>query len=318
MPFELNPRIQQLINAGAGPSGSALFDQFRPGDTLALRAILDEGLAQMSGLPAQPAVSATDYHVASSDGHELRIRWSAPKDVVPGSAIVYFHGGGMVAGSVDLYDPLIQMFVEWTGVPFLSVDYRLAPEAPSGAAVTDGIAALKWLLAHSETLGVDRSRIAVMGDSAGGGVAAAVAVQARDRGIVLAKQILIYPMLDDRNTNPDPHMSAAAAMFPYEFNQTAWSAVLGSSSVGAETVPATSAPARNSDFAGLAPAYIEVGEIDIFRDEDVAYAQQLWRAGTPAELHVHSGYPHAFDVLLIGDELGKRHRDEKIRIIRSV
>jgi acetyl esterase/lipase len=212
---------------------------------------------------------------------------------------------------------LIETFVAWTGVPFLAVEYRLAPEFPAGTAAVDGLKALEWLLEHAEQLGVDRSRVAVMGDSAGGGVAAAVAVLARDHNLSLAKQVLIYPMLDDRNTVADPHMEAAASMFSYEFNRTSWEAVLGSERDSPD-VPGLAAPARNRDFARLAPAYIEVGEIDIFRDEDVGYAQRLWSAGVSAELHVHPGYPHAFDVLLLGDELGNRHREDKIRVIRSV
>lgn len=317
MPFELNERIQQLITAGAGPSGSPLFPSFRPDDPLSLRAILDDGLAQMSALPDPPGVTATDHHVTAADGHRILLRWSEPRERSPGSAIVYFHGGGMVAGSVDLYDPLVRTFVGWSGVPFLSVDYRLAPEAPAGTPAQDGLLGLQWLIDHADDLGVDRARVAVMGDSAGGGIAAAVALLARDAGIALAKQILIYPMLDDRNSTPDAQMAAASAMFSYEFNQTAWAAVLAAEA-GSGAVAPTIAPARNENFAGLAPAYIEVGEVDIFRDESVAYAQGLWRAGVAAELHVHSGMPHAFDILLLGDESGVRHREEKIRVIRSV
>jgi acetyl esterase/lipase len=317
VPLELDERIQQLISAGAGPSGSALLHQLTPGDALTLRAILDDGLAQMSGLPDQPGVTSTDYRVAAADGHQILLRWSKPPEPSTGSAIVYFHGGAMVAGSVDLYDPLVRTLASWSGVPFLSVDYRLAPEAPAGASAQDGLRGLQWLIDNADGMGIDRARVAVMGDSAGGGIAAAVALLARDAGIAIAKQILVYPMLDDRNTATDPHMAAASSMFSYEFNRAAWAAVLAAD-VGSAAVPPTVAPARNQDFAGLAPAYIEVGEVDIFRDESVAYAQGLWRAGVPAELHVHSGMPHAFDILLIGDESGARHREEKVRVIRSV
>ena len=317
MPFELNSHIQQLIAAGAGPSGSPGFADFTTGDTLALRKILDHGLAQMSGLPAARVVSVENHHVTTIDGHELTLRWYEKIGSAPGSVVVYLHGGAMLAGSVDLYDPLVRMYVEWTGVPFLAVDYRLAPEVPAGTPARDALLSLQWLLEHSLELGVDPARIAVMGDSAGGGIAAALAVLARDTGIRLAKQILLYPMLDDRNTVPDPQLSASPTIFPYAFNLTAWSAVLGEA-IGTDTVPPAAVPARNTDFMDLAPTYIEVGEMDIFRDEDVAYAQQLWRAGVPTELHVHPGYPHAFDILLIGDELGTRHKDEKIRIIRSL
>ena len=317
MSFELNAHIRQLIAAGAGPAGSPGFTDFATGDAAALREILDHGLAQMNGLPADPTVTATTHRTTTADGHELELRFYEKAGSFPGSAVVYLHGGAMLAGSVDLYDPLVRASVAWTGVPFLAVDYRLAPGVPAGTPAWDALLGLQWLLDHSPELGVDPARIAIMGDSAGGGVAAAVAVLARDVGIGLARQILMYPMLDDRNTVADPQLSTSPTMFSYAFNLTAWSAVLGDA-IGTDAVSPAAAPARNVDFSGLAPAYIEVGEMDIFRDEDVAYAQKLWRAGVPTELHVHPGYPHAFDILLIGDELGERHKDEKIRIIRSL
>ncbi|WP_380165597.1 alpha/beta hydrolase [Jannaschia sp. R86511] len=317
MVIDINHRVRQMIGAGAGPTGSALYRELRAGDPLALRALLDEGLSQMSGLPAQPEVRSTDVRVTAADGGDILLRWSEPEQQGPGSAVVYLHGGAMLAGSVDLYDPLVRTLVAWSGVPFLSVDYRLAPEAPAGTAAEDGFLALRWLLGRSGELGVDPARIAVMGDSAGGGIAAAVAVLARDRGLDLARQILVYPMLDDRTDAPDPHLEAASSMFSYDFNRTAWTAVLGPDR-GSDDVPQSAAPARTADLSGLAPAYIEVGEVDIFRDEDVAYAQRLWRAGVSTALHVHAGMPHAFDVLLTGDEIGARHREEKVRVLQSL
>ena len=316
MPLTLHDRIRSIVAAGAGPTGSPNFSSFSPGDVRTLRAVLDDGLAQMSGLPEVPALRTSDSLVETEDQEKIRVRWTAPAVDNPGPAVLYLHGGAMIAGSVDLYDPLLRTYVGWTGVPFLSVDYRLSPEAPAGTAATDALAALQWLVAQAPALGVDRNRIAVMGDSAGGGVAAALAVLARDHGLPLVRQILIYPMLDDRQV-PDPQLEAASAMFSYEFERTAWSAVLG------DALPSTQAlfaavPARNQNLADVAPAYIEVGELDIFRDSNVAYASRLWQAGVSTELHVHPGYPHAFDILLLGDPAGRRHQDEKIRIIREV
>ncbi|MDX3109068.1 alpha/beta hydrolase fold domain-containing protein, partial [Nonomuraea angiospora] len=165
--------------------------------------------------------------IQAGDGHRLRLRWYSKDGSAPGSAVVHFHGGAMIAGSVDLYDPLVRTYVAWTGVPILAVDYRLAPEAAPGTAAADGLAALVRLRDRADDLGVDPARIAVMGDSAGGGVAAAVAILARDHAIPLARQILIYPMLDDRTTEPDPYLEAAPLLFPYTYNRTAWAAVLG-------------------------------------------------------------------------------------------
>lgn len=311
MSFHLHERIAALIAAGAGPSG------LTHGDAAELRAILDDGLAQMSGLPATPAVSARTFWTTTADGVPLRMRWFTRDGAAPGSAVVHLHGGGMIAGSADLYEPLVRTHVEWTGVPFLAVDYRLAPEAAIGTPARDGFAGLRWLREHAPELGVDPARIAVMGDSAGGGIAAATAILARDAGVPIARQLLIYPMLDDRNLIPDRHLTAKPTIFSYDFNLTAWRAVLGRD-LGTGAVPAIAAPARNDDFADLAPAYIEVGELDIFRDEDVNYARRLWAAGVSAELHVHPGLPHAFDVLLIGDEAGERHRAERVRVLRDL
>ncbi|MEV4049801.1 alpha/beta hydrolase [Amycolatopsis sp. NPDC049688] len=271
----------------------------------------------MSALPTPPAVTARTYWTPSTDGTPLRLRWYTRDGSAPGSAVVHLHGGGMVAGSTDLYDPLVRTYVEWAGVPFLSVDYRLAHEATSGVPALDAFAGLRWLHERAPELGIDPARIAVMGDSAGGGIAAATAILARDTGVPITRQLLIYPMLDDRTLVPDPHLATQPTIFSYDFNFTAWRAVL-KDELGTGSVLAIAAPARNENFAGLAPAYIEVGELDIFRDEDVDYARRLWAAGVSTELHVHPGLPHAFDVLLIGDEAGERHKAERIRVLRAL
>ncbi|MFJ3671106.1 alpha/beta hydrolase [Streptomyces sp. NPDC090106] len=312
MPFPLNPEIARLVALGAGP---AVPEDFAEGDVRRLRGLLDDGLAQLAALPDVPDVSETSFVIDTPDGHRLPVRWYRKDGSTPGSAVLHFHGGAMVAGSVDLYGPLVRTYVAWTGVPMLAVDYRLAPEAPAGTAAEDGFSALRWLASHAEALGVEPSRIAVMGDSAGGGVAAAVAILARDRGVPLARQVLVYPMLDDRTTGPDPHLDASPLLFPHVFNRTAWSAVLGTSGRGGEGAGPGVVPARNDDFGALAPAYIEVGELDIFRDEDVRYALRLWQAGVSTELHVVPGMPHAYDVLLLGEP---RHQEGKIRVLREL
>jgi acetyl esterase/lipase len=183
----------------------------------------------------------------------------------------------------------------------LAVDYRPAPEAPAGAAASDGLAAVTWLRERADNLGVDPARIAVMGDSAGGGVAASVAILARDHRIPFARQLLVYPMLDPHHRTRPPSRGGAHPLLlrlqPHGVGRRPPRARRDASS------GAKHRPARNTNFAGLAPSYIEVGEMDIFRDEDVGYARQLWRAGVSTELHVHPGMPHAFDVLLLGNDL---------------
>jgi acetyl esterase/lipase len=221
----------------------------------------------------------------------------------------------MVIGSMDIYDKLPTEYVADSGVPMLSVDYRLAPEHQHPVQVQDCFAALTWLHEQAGEYGFDPARIAVMGDSAGGGLAAGTAIAARDRGTPVARQILIYAMLDDQNVEPDPELVPFAG-WNYEDNRESWDALL-SGRRGTAEVSATAAPARLADFSGLPPAYIEVGELDIFRAENVEYAQRLWRAGVSCELHVHPGVPHGYDGVARNADLGRRSRADRVRSLLS-
>ncbi|MCX2953723.1 alpha/beta hydrolase, partial [Lentzea sp. NEAU-D7] len=181
----------------------------------------------------------------------------------------------------------------------------------------DAYAALRWLHDNAAALGVDPARIGVMGDSAGGGMAAALSILARDRGgPAIARQILIMPMLDDRTTEADPHI-APYALWSYDDNLTAWPALLGDAAGGPD-VPATAAPARLEDASGLPPAYVEVGQLDVFRDEDLAYATKLSRAGVPVEFHLHPGAPHEFDSIAVDSDVARRAVADRVRVLRSI
>ncbi|MEV8547046.1 alpha/beta hydrolase [Streptomyces sp. NPDC051572] len=301
MSYTLDPEIVDVMaalaeQAAAGP---------RPGrgDWRTLRAVGEAGQAYMAGLvPASSGVQSSTYYARGHDEAAIRLRWytkssrepSGSADAAPTPAVVYAHGGGMVMGTLDLYDEVISWYVDRTGVPFLSVDYRRAPDEGTGTTLAEDVfAALTWLIGHADELGVNPVRIAVMGDSGGGGPTAGAAILARDRSVPLARQILVYPMLDDRNQTPDPARSSYLT-WTYDNNYTAWRAVLGDA-FGADTVSPVAAPARLTDFTSLAPAYIDVGDLDIFRDEAIAYAQQLAAAGVPIELHVHPGVPHGWE-----------------------
>jgi acetyl esterase/lipase len=154
-----------------------------------------------------------------------------------------------------------------------------------------------------------------MGDSGGGGLAAGTALLARDRGLAVAKQVLIYPMLDDRTTVPDPALVPFAG-WSYDDNYTGWHALLGEQ-IGTESVPAPAAPARATDLAGLPPTYVEVGELDIFRDEAIEYARRVALAGTSVELHVHPGCPHGFDRAAPHADVVRRSRADRLRALGS-
>jgi len=284
------------------------------GDALALRELINPGFPDFFAQAAPaPDVSYSPHFVAGADGAEIELRWYTRGDERPGPAVVYLHGGGMICGSIEYYDPVVRQYVQWTGVPFLSVEYRLAPEFPGEIPARDGFAGLTWLLERADQLGVDPTRLALMGDSAGGGVAAGAAILARNAGLPAAKQILIYPMLDDRNTEPDPFL-APTATWNYDQNYTGWKALMGDS-LGADEASSIAAPARLQDFSGLAPAYIEVGVLDIFRDESIAYAQNLLKAGVDTELHVHPGAPHGHEWLDVTLPFAKRIWADRVRAI---
>jgi acetyl esterase/lipase len=223
----------------------------------------------------------------------------------------------MILGGVAIFDGPVSRYVARTGVPMLSIEYRLAPEHPHPAPVEDAYAGLVWLAAQAGELGVDPNRIAVMGDSAGGGIAVGVTILSRDRdGPALARQILLYPMLDDRNTTPDPQIAPFAG-WSYDDNITGWNALLGER--GDDTyVEPSAAPARLTDASGLPPAYIEVGQLDIFRDEDVTYALTLSHGGVPVELHLHPGVPHEYDAIAFNADVSQRALADRHRVLKSL
>jgi acetyl esterase/lipase len=288
-----------------------------PMDPLALRALIDESLP-LSFADSEPApdVSSRDVATEADDGAIVPLRWYERSGSAPGSVAIYVHGGGMVAGSVDAYDPFVRQHVQWTGVPMLAVEYRRAPEATGEMPARDVLAALRWLLDHAAELGVDPARVAIMGDSAGGAIAAGVAILARDQGIALARQLLVFPMLDDRTTQPNPHLEGVIT-WTHDFNLTGWHALLGDRR-GTDDVSPVAAPARLVDAAGLAPAYLEVGTLDLFCDETIAYARKLLAAGVEAELHVHPGAPHGYDSMATEAALTRRWKADRVRVLTSL
>lgn len=287
------------------------------GDALGLRVFLDAVLpVSFRDSDPSPDVRRLDLSTNSADGTEIGLRWYSRSDSQPGSAVVFIHGGGLIGGSVEAYDAFVGQHVAWTGVPMLSVEYRRAPDAKGDVPARDCFAALRWLIDHASDLQVDAHRIAIMGDSAGGGLAAATAILARDAGVPLARQVLIFPMLDDRTIDPDPHL-ADVVTWSHDDNRTGWQALLGDRIGGPEVSP-YEAPARLTDFAGLAPAYVEVGTLDIFRDESIDYARRLLAAGVEAELHVHPGAPHGYDSLALGSLFAERWKADRIRVITGL
>ena len=214
-------------------------------------------------------------------------------------ALLHTHGGGYVARSAALAMDFLQRVAQTCNCVVVSVDYRLAPETRFPGSLEDNYTGLRWLYNNADALGVDRKRIAVGGESAGGGHAAALAILARDRKeIPIAFQLLIYPMLDDRtgSSRPvPPHIGTF--VWTAESNVFGWTSLLGVPA-GSPRVPAGSVPARVENLAGLPPAFIVVGAIDLFVEEDMEYARRLIAAGVPTELHIVPGAYHAYDLLV--------------------
>ncbi|WP_405539420.1 alpha/beta hydrolase [Streptomyces sp. NBC_00075] len=215
----------------------------------------------------------------------------------PTAAIFHTHGGGMVVGSNRSgIEPYLDWAVEF-GLIVVSVEYRLAPEHPDPAPVEDCYAGLLWVGEHAEELGIDPNRLLISGASAGGGLAAGVALMARDHaGPTLAGQLLVCPMLDDRNETPSSYMLEGEGVWDRTSNLTGWNALLGDRRGGPD-VSTYAAPARETDLSGLPPAFIDVGEVEVFRDEAVDYASRIWQAGGSAELHIWPGGVHGFDTI---------------------
>ncbi|MCA0380467.1 MAG: alpha/beta hydrolase [Actinobacteria bacterium] len=214
-----------------------------------------------------------------------------------GPGFYYTHGGGMISG--DRFSA-IEPFVEWAldheGV-LVSVQYRLAPDFPDPYPVEDCYAGLLWFASQFNELGVDPARVIICGTSAGGGLAAGTSLLSRDRsGPALAGQMLIYPMLDDRDTTLSSAQIDGVGVWDRESNRTGWGALLGERR-GSDEVSIYAAPARATDLSGLPPAFIDVGSAEVFRDEDIAYATAIWAAGGEAELHVWPGVFHGADLL---------------------
>lgn len=215
----------------------------------------------------------------------------------PLPCILHLHGGGYVAGRAGDLRDVHRSLVATLGCAIVSVDYRLAPETCFPGNVEDGYAGLDWVMRQAGEWGLDAARVGVMGESAGGGLAAALALLARDRGEHrLAFQHLIYPMIDDRTCVRAPHPVAGEFIWDAAKNHFGWASLLGQAP-GGEGVSPYAAAARVEDVAGLPPTFIATGALDLFVEEDMAYAQRLIRAGVPTELHVYPGAIHGFNAV---------------------
>jgi triacylglycerol lipase len=258
-----------------------------------------------------PEVVTEIITVPGVHGPDVRVVVHRPHAAAgPAPAILHIHGGGYVIGAANPDDVAARMIVRELGCVVVSVDYRLAPETAHPGPVEDCFAALVYMAGNAAALGIDAARIGVMGESAGGGLAAGLALLARDRGgPALAFQHLIYPMLDDRTgVVGAPHPYAGAFVWTPAANRFGWGALLGCQP-GGEDVSPYAAAARAESLEGLPPAFIAVGALDLFIEEDLEYARRLMRAGVPVELHVYPGAYHGFQVAVNARVVKQANRD---------
>ena len=255
-------------------------------------------------VPDNPNVTTSDHTVPGPDGEpDIMVRVYRPvaaEGTLPG--IYYIHGGGMILGDVTGEDLNASKICEAVGAVVVSVEYRLAPEHPHPAPMEDCYAGLVWVAKNASELGIDADRLAIYGGSAGGGLTLATALLARDRsGPALSFMMPIYPMIDDRNETPSSQEITDIGIWDRAGNIEAWKWYLGD-----RPADQYAAPARAEDLSNLPPAFIDVGTVDLFRDEDIAFAQRLMQAGVPTELHINPGSYHAAETFAPESALSQR------------
>jgi acetyl esterase/lipase len=223
----------------------------------------------------------------------LKLRVYVP-DNPSGASLLWIHGGGLVLGAAAMDDVLCGETARETGVTIVSVDYRLAPRHPYPAAIDDCHAAWLWVHRHLDELGLDADRIAIGGQSAGGGLAASLVQRVHDEGGAIAAQWLFCPMLDDRTAVDRTLDGREHFVWNNRSNRVGWSSYLGSAT-GSATLPPYAAAARRDDVSGLPPTWMYTSDIELFHDEDLAYARRLESAGVDTTLEIVSGAPHGFE-----------------------
>jgi acetyl esterase/lipase len=286
----------------------------------ALRAIVAGASPALADLAADGAFAVTTRVAPGPAGAaDVELLIARPVDHDGPLPILYYvHGGGMVMGDNRFGVADVLPWAAEFGLLVISVEYRLAPEHPYPAGIEDAYAGLIWAVEHADELGATPDRVLLAGASSGGGMAAALALLARDRGVVSPLgQLLMYPMLDDRDDSPSTVQMAGLGIWDRTANATGWTALLGDARGGANVL-SYAAPARATDLSGLPPTYLDVGTAETFRDEIIDYASRIAQAGGEVELHLWPGAFHAFDFWVPGARVSQDAAEARVRWLRRL
>ena len=273
----------------------------------------------LNSTPSAQGLIIEDVEIPSSyDGQPVILRIYRPAQLEENAPAIYsIHGGGMVIGSISMDDARNIHLANSLNALVVAPEYRLAPEYPYPVPLEDCYVGLTWLSDSASELGIDSSRIAISGQSAGAGLAAGLSLLARDQGgPKICFQHLIYPMIDDSNTSQSSFTNADSKVWSRQSNLFGWSAYLEGRD-GSDDIPYYAAPSRATDLTNLPPAFIAVGSLDIFMDEDIEYARALTRAGIATELHVYPGAFHGFDTMLPNASLSQRWSEVEMAALRK-
>ncbi|KAJ5688736.1 hypothetical protein N7462_003128 [Penicillium macrosclerotiorum] len=319
MPLKMDPEWRKAMepffaNSAANPRPPIT-------DPLEMRPVVEASLRNcLSVLPEYPDVEQEVHHITSYDGASIPVYrfWKKGDASKLGPAIVHAHGGGNILGDVQMHGTYLAQQIHQHGVQLFSVEFRLAPEHPFPTPVEDCYAALAWVNKHADQFAIDPHRIGVMGESGGGNLAAGMTLMARDRGLSppVAKQFLIYPMLDDRNTGPCPALKDLLMWTP-ESSIVVWGTYLGAN-FGTDHVSQYAAPARAASVEGLPPTYMELSNLDIFRDEGLKYASRIAAANIEVEIHVYPGLPHGYDIFAPLCAPSQRAISDRVRAVSTL
>ena len=303
MPFvdQVDPEIVGALTAQQAERYRAI------GDNPPLARAMTEAVNRESRASLPPtAVEIAELTIPAPDC-DIPLAVYQPPASAPRGGLLWFHGGGYIVGD-ERDDARCVEIAEFVGCTVVSVGYRLAPEATFREIISDSFAALNWMVDHAPALGIDRRRVAIGGRSAGGGLSAGLALYNRDnKGPELAFQLLIYPMLDDRHDTPSSHEITHPTVWNRDVSIKAWKMYLGDD-FGSDDLSPYAAPTRAEDLSELPPALITVGMLDLFRDENIDYAQSLMAAGVATDLQVYARVYHGAETKAPDADVSKRMR----------